>query len=186
MLRSLIALLRQLGDLGQERPLVTVVSGVIERIRAEPLGADAGNPGAPAAVSWPPRPSTLVSAPGDAACQASGDASVPRSRIVVSAPRAASDERVLVERSQAGDRAAFEELVRRYADRLYAVVLRFVADAAEAEEVTQEAFLRAWRSISRFEGRAQFFTIGAPFATRGGQETARFLDHGRADTIRMY
>jgi RNA polymerase sigma-70 factor (ECF subfamily) len=76
----------------------------------------------------------------------------------VSAPRATSDERVLVERSRAGDRAAFEELVRRYADRLYAVVLRFVADGAEAEEVTQEAFLRAWRSISRFEGRAQFFT----------------------------
>jgi RNA polymerase sigma-70 factor (ECF subfamily) len=65
---------------------------------------------------------------------------------------------MLVERSQAGDREAFEELVRRYADRLYAVVLRFVADGDEAEEVTQEAFLRAWRSISQFEGRAQFFT----------------------------
>ena len=67
-------------------------------------------------------------------------------------------ERALVARAQAGEQAAFEELVRRYADRLYAVVVRFVADAGEAEEVTQEAFLRAWRSISRFEGRAQFFT----------------------------
>lgn len=70
----------------------------------------------------------------------------------------ATDETMLVERSQAGDRAAFEELVRRYADRLYAVVLRFVADADEAEEVTQEAFLRAWRSIDRFQRRSQFFT----------------------------
>ncbi len=67
-------------------------------------------------------------------------------------------EDVLVERAQQGERAAFEELVRRYADRLFAVVLRFVADADEAEEITQEAFLRAWRSIGRFEGRSQFFT----------------------------
>jgi RNA polymerase sigma-70 factor, ECF subfamily len=69
-----------------------------------------------------------------------------------------ADEQGLVERAQAGDRSAFEELVRRHADRLYAVVLRFVANADEAEEVTQEAFLRAWRSIERFRGRSQFFT----------------------------
>ena len=39
-----------------------------------------------------------------------------------------------------------------------AVVVRFVADADEAEEVTQETFLRAWRSIDKFELRSQFFT----------------------------
>jgi RNA polymerase sigma-70 factor, ECF subfamily len=76
----------------------------------------------------------------------------------VSAPVGTCDERQLVERSQAGDRLAFEELVRRHADRLYAVVLRFVADADEAEEVTQDAFLRAWRSIDKFEFRSRFFT----------------------------
>jgi RNA polymerase sigma-70 factor, ECF subfamily len=76
----------------------------------------------------------------------------------VSAPIPKSDETQLVQRSQAGDRLAFEELVRRHADCLYAVVLRFVADADEAEEVTQEAFLRAWRSIDRFEFRSRFFT----------------------------
>lgn len=48
--------------------------------------------------------------------------------------------------------------MRRHADRLYAVVLRFVADGDEAQEVTQEAFLRAWHSIGRFEGRSRFFT----------------------------
>lgn len=67
-------------------------------------------------------------------------------------------EAVLVERARTGDRLAFEELVRRHADRLYAVVLRFLADPVDAEEVTQETFLRAWRSIDRFQGRSQFFT----------------------------
>jgi RNA polymerase sigma-70 factor (ECF subfamily) len=101
----------------------------------------------------------LVIAAG-AAWQATGDG-LPRSRperSAVSAPVGTCDERQLVERSQAGDRLAFEELVRRHADRLYAVVLRFVADAGEAEEVTQEAFLRAWRGIDRFELRSRFFT----------------------------
>jgi RNA polymerase sigma-70 factor (ECF subfamily) len=67
-------------------------------------------------------------------------------------------ESALLERARGGDRAAFEELVRRHADRLYAVILRFVADGEEAQEVTQEAFLRAWRGIGRFEGRSRFFT----------------------------
>jgi RNA polymerase sigma-70 factor (ECF subfamily) len=73
-------------------------------------------------------------------------------------PPSAETEQALVERSQAGDREAFEELVRRHADRLYAVVVRFVADGEEAQDVTQEAFLRAWRSIGRFRGHSQFFT----------------------------
>jgi len=73
-------------------------------------------------------------------------------------PAPAEPEAALVERAQGGDRAAFEELVRRHADHLYSVVLRFVADRGAAEEVTQEAFLRAWRSIGRFEGRSRFFT----------------------------
>jgi RNA polymerase sigma-70 factor (ECF subfamily) len=72
--------------------------------------------------------------------------------------RAAGVEATLVDRARIGDRFAFEELVRRHADRLYAVILRFVADDDEAQEVTQETFLRAWRSIGRFEGRSQFFT----------------------------
>jgi RNA polymerase sigma-70 factor (ECF subfamily) len=67
-------------------------------------------------------------------------------------------EEALVERARTGEREAFEELVRRYADRLYAVILRFLGDRADAEEATQEAFLRAWRAIARFEQRSGFFT----------------------------
>lgn len=81
-----------------------------------------------------------------------------------------SAEAALVARAQAGDRLAFEELVRLHADRLFAVVLRLVDDRHEAEEATQEAFLRAWRAIGRFNGDSQFFTwlyrIGANEAHR--------------------
>jgi RNA polymerase sigma-70 factor (ECF subfamily) len=71
---------------------------------------------------------------------------------------AEEEEELLVDRARAGDRGAFEELIRRHADRLYAVILRFVADRERAQEVTQETFLRAWRGIGRFEGRSRFFT----------------------------
>jgi len=101
-----------------------------------------------------------LAAASSSACQATGDGFAPPRprRPRVSAPKPDSAEGQLVERSKAGDRLAFEELVRRHADRLYAVVLRFVADADEAEEITQETFLRAWRSIERFELRSRFFT----------------------------
>jgi RNA polymerase sigma-70 factor (ECF subfamily) len=87
------------------------------------------------------------------------------------------DEHRLVARAQAGDRSAFEELVRIHADRLYAVVLRLCAGPHEAEEVTQEAFLRAWRAIGRFDGRSQLFTwlyrIGVNEARRRAQRSER-------------
>ncbi len=75
----------------------------------------------------------------------------------VSGDPAASDE-TLVARAQEGDMAAFEELVMRHADRLFASLRRFGLDHAEAQEVAQEAFLRAGRSLARFEGRSSFFT----------------------------
>lgn len=67
-------------------------------------------------------------------------------------------EDALVERAAGGDMAAFEELVLRHADRLYASLRRFGLDDAEAQEVAQETFLRAWRSLPRFERRSQFYT----------------------------
>jgi RNA polymerase sigma-70 factor (ECF subfamily) len=64
----------------------------------------------------------------------------------------------LVIRAQAGNREAFEELVRRHADRLYAVVRGSGLSSDAAHEVTQESFLRAWRSIGSFRGDARFLT----------------------------
>jgi RNA polymerase sigma-70 factor (ECF subfamily) len=70
----------------------------------------------------------------------------------------AQEDEQLVRDALAGHRPAFEELVRRHADRLHAVVRRLVDSREEAEEVTQEAFLRAWRGLGRFEGDAAFST----------------------------
>jgi RNA polymerase sigma-70 factor (ECF subfamily) len=64
----------------------------------------------------------------------------------------------LVARAQAGDRTAFEQLVRRHTDRVYAVARQLGLPSDAAEDVTQEAFLRAWRSIGTFRGDARFFT----------------------------
>lgn len=71
--------------------------------------------------------------------------------------RAPSDE-TLADRAREGDMDAFEELVMRHADRLVASLRRYGLDDAEAGEVAQETFLRAWRGLDRFEGRSSFFT----------------------------
>ena len=64
----------------------------------------------------------------------------------------------LLERAQAGDARAFEELVQPHAGRLYNYVARMVGDASEAEDLTQDAVLRAHRAIGSFRGGATFQT----------------------------
>ena len=64
----------------------------------------------------------------------------------------------LVERVQAGDKAAFDLLVRKYQHRVLKLVSRFVSDAAEAEDVSQEAFLKAYRALASFRGDSAFYT----------------------------
>lgn len=64
----------------------------------------------------------------------------------------------LVRRTQRGDRSAFDELVRRYRQRIFALALHLSGDEAEADDITQEVFLRAYNAIDRFAGRSQFFT----------------------------
>jgi RNA polymerase sigma-70 factor (ECF subfamily) len=68
------------------------------------------------------------------------------------------EDRELMLRVRAGDDAAFECLVVRYQDRLVNFLYRVVGDAEEAEDLAQEAFLRAYRARKRYEPVAQFST----------------------------
>ena len=69
-----------------------------------------------------------------------------------------ADARRLLERLRAGEAQAFEELVAAYQHRVFGVALRMLGNAAEAEEVAQEAFLRAHRSLAGFRGDAKLST----------------------------
>jgi len=69
--------------------------------------------------------------------------------------RAEAGERALVDRIRAGDMDAFETLYRSYWQRLYAFAFRYVRSKPDAEDVTQEVFLRIWR------GRADWLPAGA-------------------------
>ena len=63
-----------------------------------------------------------------------------------------------IRRAQQGDTAAFEQLVNAHAPYVYNLALRTLKNAREAEDVTQEAFVRVWRSIGRFRADANFRT----------------------------
>ena len=67
-------------------------------------------------------------------------------------------DKVLVARFKAGDEAAFEEMVSRYWDRIYAMVLKLLRNSQDAEEVTQDAFIRAHRGLEKFRGDSSFST----------------------------
>lgn len=64
----------------------------------------------------------------------------------------------LVQRFQAGDRRAFEEIYRRHYDRVQRVAMRMVGDRTLAEDITQEVFVRAYRALPDFQTRAKLST----------------------------
>lgn len=68
------------------------------------------------------------------------------------------NEEDLVSLAASGDDAAFGELVRIHQHEVYTVALRMVSDRELANDVAQEAFIRAWRAIGRFRGDAKFST----------------------------
>lgn len=77
--------------------------------------------------------------------------------VLFSEAKQQSDE-ALVAACQHGDATAFDEIVRRYKDRVYNVVYRFLGRHEDAADVAQEAFIRAYRGIGAFEGKAGVYT----------------------------
>jgi len=105
-------------------------------------------------------------------------------------------DRQLVERAQRGDKHAFELLVQKYQRKLARLLSRFIRDPAEVEDVTQEAFIKAYRALPAFRGDSAFYTwlyrIGintaknylmalsrrAPTSTEVGAEEAEGFEEG--------
>ena len=73
-------------------------------------------------------------------------------------PASAAAERTLVERCRAGDEGAFQELIDRNKDLVFALIARTVQDRSQAEDLAQEVFLRVHRGLPYFRGEARLST----------------------------
>ncbi len=67
-------------------------------------------------------------------------------------------DQLLVERVQKGEKRAFDLLIQKYQHRIVSLVSRYVSDSSEAQDVAQEAFIKAYRAIGRFRGDSAFYT----------------------------
>ena len=65
---------------------------------------------------------------------------------------------VLVSRAQSGDTLAFDQLVVRYSPRLYGMIYHMTSNKEDANDLTQDVFAKAYRSLKRFRGRSSFYT----------------------------
>lgn len=77
---------------------------------------------------------------------------------VSEARRRGAEAALLVARAKAGDASAFDELVRKYRPRVYSLALHLTGQASDADDITQDAFLKAYHKLPEFEGRSEFFT----------------------------
>ena len=69
-----------------------------------------------------------------------------------------SSESTLVRRAQDGELAAFEDLFITHQGRVYALCLRMTSDPSRAEDLTQDAFVRAWQKLGTFRAESSFST----------------------------
>ncbi len=95
----------------------------------------------------------------------------------------AESDRELVDRARAGDSAAFAELVRRYTPRVRRLARHLVRGHADADDVAQEAFVRAHQALPRFDGRSEFFTWLYRIAVHLSLNRARSLNVRRSVAI---
>jgi RNA polymerase sigma-70 factor (ECF subfamily) len=71
---------------------------------------------------------------------------------------AAVEDKQLVRRAQEGDLSAFDELIRRYQERVYATVYHMTSNHEDANDLTQETFVKAYKALNSFKGDSGFFT----------------------------
>ena len=76
----------------------------------------------------------------------------------MSEPEARASDVELIHRVQSGDNDAFDELMKRYAASVYKVTYALTRNHADADDLSQETFIRAFRAIARFDEHYQFYT----------------------------
>lgn len=86
----------------------------------------------------------------------------------------------LVQRVQTGDVAAFDQLVVKYRERVLSVIYNMTSNREDAADLTQDAFIKAFRSIKRFQGQSSFFTWLYRIAVNGT------LTHLRKNKLRSF
>src|SRR5438552_7925739 len=69
-----------------------------------------------------------------------------------------TEDRTLVKRAQEGNLSAYDELVQRYQERIYATLYHMTANHEDANDLAQEAFIKAFRALKSFKGDSSFFT----------------------------
>jgi RNA polymerase sigma-70 factor (ECF subfamily) len=94
-------------------------------------------------------------------------------------------DKELVKRWQAGDAAAFEQLVRRHEKKVFRLLLRMMGNREEAEDVAQETFLSLHRHGHRFRGEARFSTFVYRVASNAALNRRRTLGRNRARTQQL-
>ena len=67
-------------------------------------------------------------------------------------------DRALVEAARAGDLGSFDELVRRYQERIYGLIYHMTSNHEDANDLAQEAFVKAWKALKNFKGDSSFYT----------------------------
>jgi RNA polymerase sigma-70 factor (ECF subfamily) len=71
---------------------------------------------------------------------------------------AAEDEKLLVRKARQGELGAYDELVRRYQERVYATVYHMTSNHEDASDLTQDAFIKAYQALKSFKGGSSFYT----------------------------
>jgi RNA polymerase sigma-70 factor (ECF subfamily) len=94
--------------------------------------------------------------------------------------RESAEERDWIARARGGDAQAYRRLVERYSDRAYGLAFRMLGSAPEAEEVAQDAFVRAWRALPRFRGDSSFSTWLHRIVVRRALDRSAILKSRRA------
>src|SRR5205085_5735692 len=68
------------------------------------------------------------------------------------------EESVLVDRARRGDLAAYDDLIRRYQERVYATIYHMTSNHEDANDLTQEAFIKGFQALKTFKGGSSFYT----------------------------